>query len=117
MRAKITQILRSWGSPTTRKGIKAYRAAKKEERKRKHAEASGSSNKHRRLSNIEVSEFVKEHNINNETSLLAVANEQQQAGKKDLAAFLLSRTQKQVNELISTTWKMADAKTVMEREK
>ncbi len=55
---------------------------------------------------------MKEQNIKNQTQLLAVAIEQRQAGKKDLAAFLLTRIPKQVVELIIITWKIAEAKTV-----
>ena len=64
-----------------------------------------------------MSDILKEKNIASSKELFAVANDKRESGKKDLAAFLLSRTPKQVEDLIGTTWKMVEASSVIEREK
>jgi hypothetical protein len=69
----------------------------------------------RRLTNLDVSEFIVKTEIKNETQLFAKACEQQEAGKKDLANFLLNRSPKAVSDLLATTWKMQNARKVIER--
>jgi len=59
--------------------------------------------KKRRLSNIDVAEFLVEHKIKNELELFSVANKQTNEGKKDLANFIL--TSKALDDLIKNTWK------------
>ncbi|XP_065060099.1 uncharacterized protein LOC135687470 [Rhopilema esculentum] len=85
--------------------------------KAKSNDGANPDSKFRRLSSLDVSDFLKEKNIASSTELFAVANAQRESGKKDLAAFLLSRTPKQVEDLIGTTWKMVEARSVIEREK
>ena len=48
--------------------------------------------------------------IKTRTELLALANEQKQEGKTDLAEFILNRGPKAVAEALSTGWEMAGAK-------
>ena len=59
--------------------------------------------KMKKLSNIDVSEFIHKHDIRDQTSLLAVANDQQEEGKKDLANYALSWKSKSLDELIQQT--------------
>ena len=66
------------------------------------------------LSNLEVSEFLIQNNVKIDTELLAKDWEQTKAGKKDLANYLLSRTPKSREDLISTTWKMQGAKAIVD---
>ena len=80
------------------------------------AECSTSSKRKRKLSNLEVADFIVEKGIKSETELLAIANEQNE-GKKDLADFVLLRTSKCLNDLIQQTWKMKGASSTLEREK
>ena len=54
-------------------------------------------------------ELIKNH-IMTETDLFIIATEQQEAGKEDLYNFLVCRSQKSLQDLIATTWKMQDAK-------
>ena len=114
--------LQEIGSPKTSLCQQAYR--------RKRSRSSGSSstsqtnkeseNDHRvakikKLSNIEISEFITKHEIKDQTSLLAIANEQNQEGKKDLAQFVLSRSSRSLDELIDQTWKMKEASKIVRR--
>eukprot|EP00795_Rhopilema_esculentum_P010104 gene10104-18760_t len=64
------------GSPRTKKCIKAFRASKLEERKRKSNDSANPDRKFRGLSNLDVSDFLKEKNIASSTELFAVANAQ-----------------------------------------
>lgn len=73
--------------------------------------------KMKKLSNIDVSEFIHKHNIRNQTTFLAVANAQQEEGKKDLANYALSRSKKSLDELIQQTWRMKEAAAVLKRQK
>ena len=54
---------------------------------------------------MEVSEFIKKHEIKDQTSLLALADEQNEQGKKDLARFVLSRSSRSLDELVNQIWK------------
>ena len=108
------------GSPQTKNCQKAYR----EKRSKRqvptnvvHGQQDSSSRKIRKLSNIEVSEFIVKNDIKNETALLAIANEQSVEGKKDLANYVLCRSSKGLNEVIQQTWKMKEASATLEREK
>jgi hypothetical protein len=56
-------------------------------------------------------------NLKSETELLAVANEQSEEGKKDLADFVLSRNSKGLHDLIEQTWKMKTASATLQRKK
>ena len=56
-----------------------------------------------------MAEFIVKQEIKSETKLLAIANEQREEGKKDLADFVLSRSSKSLNDLIQQTWKMKKA--------
>ena len=102
------------GSPRTKRCQQSYR-------KRRSAgqseEKTGHAKKIQRLSNLEVFDFIVKEEIKTETELLAVANEQRQEGKKDLANFVLSRTSKSLNDLIEQTWKMRKASLTLERQK
>ena len=60
----------------------------------------------KKLSNIEVSEFITKHNIKDQTPLLAIGNEKNEEGKEDLAQFVLPRSLRPLDELVEQTWKM-----------
>lgn len=87
-----------------------------EKRKAKNDVKTTLLKKPRRLSNLDVSEFITENNIRSDTELLAKACEQQKAGKKDLAQFLLSHSSKSLGELIANTWKLQEASAKLERQ-
>ena len=72
--------------------------------------------KMKKLSNIDVSEFIHKHDIRDQTYFLAVANAQREEGKKDLANYALSRSLKSLDELIQQTWRMKEASAVLKRQ-
>ena len=80
-------------------------------------EAATTFKRRKKLSNLEVAEFIVEHEIKSETELLAVANEQNEEGKKDLADFVLSRNSKGLHDLIEQTRKMKTASATLLRKK
>ena len=120
------------GSPRTKHCIKSYRNKRKQEQndkqncsdnkneqnsENKNEHNSANKNKVKRLSNLDVSEFMVANNIQNPKELFAVANERKNEGSKDLANFVLSRSTKSLSELIENTWQMENAKTQLVREK
>ena len=70
----------------------------------------------KRLTNVQVSEFLVKHNIKRDIELLAVAKERKDEGQMDLANFVLSKSSKVLNELIDKTWKMETANENIQRE-
>ena len=62
----------------------------------------------RRLSNLDVCEFVVENNIHTDIELFAESKEQKEAGKKELANFSrkVSRSSKSLQDLLWNVWKM-----------
>ena len=79
------------GSPKTKRCQQLYRKRRgdkmNEPTKENTAECSTSSKRKRNLSNLKVADFIVEKGIKSETELLAIANEQKEEGKKDLADF------------------------------
>ena len=108
------------GSPQTKKCMKAYREKCKEKRNQKEQcketqQTKSIPQKVRRLSNLDVSEFLIKHNIKSDTELFAKANEQKEAGKKELAHFVMARTTKSLQDVIETSWKMHGASAQLQR--
>ena len=64
------------------------------------------------MSEIAVAKGIKTH-----TELLALANQQKQERKTDLAEFILNRGPKAVPEALSTGWEMAEANEKLKRSK
>ena len=50
-----------------------------------------------------------EKGLKNRTELLALANQQKEKGKRDLAEFIINRGPKAVAEALSTGWEIAEA--------
>lgn len=113
--------LTSASSPKTSKSTKALMCKKRQ----RSAESSGGVGqsaslkpvKSRRLSNFEVAEAIIAKNIRDDRELYALANEQKMEGKTDLASFVLGKSQKAINELMSSTWKVNDAAANLARSK
>ena len=110
--------LKDMGSPKTKKCMKVYREKCKQNRKEKECEKQNHSKppKVRWLSNLYVSEFLIKHNIRSDTELFAKAHEQKDAGKKDLAYFVMSRTSKSLQDVIRNTWKMYSSSEKLNRQ-
>ena len=53
---------------------------------------------------MNVSEFMIRNNIKSETKLFAIADEQKNAGKNDLANFVLSSSTKGLSDLLENIW-------------
>ena len=68
-----------------------------------------------RLSVFEVSEIAVGKGIKTRTELLALANEQKQEGKTDLAEFILNRGPKAVAKALSSDWEMAESNKRLQR--
>ena len=116
----LTQI----GSPRTKICVSMYCQKRKSARrsnepnktKERESEQQAGSSKRRRLSNLEVAEFMIRNNIRRSTVLYAVTNKRKAEGDKDLAEFVLSRSSKTLQELIQNTWELENTKANLERE-
>ena len=75
------------------------------------------SRKRKRMSAFDLSEIVLQKGITSRTELLALAQEQKDEGKTDIAEFVFNRGPKVVTEVIDTTWEMKKAKESLERAK
>ena len=114
--------LKEIGSPKTKKCIQAFR---ENARKRKSDATGGESSstcnekkdKIRRLSNLDVAEFVVANNITKSNELFAAAKERRNEGNKDLANFLMNRSGKKLEELLENAWKMEKAQEDIVRQK
>ena len=106
------------GSPRTKRCQQTYRKRRCEKKSNvADTEAATTSKRRKKLSNLEVAEFIVKHEIKSETELLAVANEQSEEGKKDLAHFVLLCNSKGLHDLIEQTWKMKTASATLQQKK
>lgn len=69
------------------------------------------------LSNVEVSEFMLEKNITDDSQLLAIAKERHESGEKDLYRFVVNKPPKAISDLVKTTWRIQSAPDVVLRER
>ena len=95
-------------SPRTKKSIESNRAAS-EKRRSPSACSVKTAPKKNRLTNSELSDFIKEHNIKNYLELLAIAQIRKEEGETDIHEDVLSHQEKYVKELIKKTWDMVEA--------
>ena len=116
--------LNAFGSPRTKKCMKAFAANAKVHRKSlKHSETPCSSksksthSKLKRLSNVEVSEFMLGNNITDDCQLLAMAKESHELREKDLYCFVVNKIPKAISDLVKTTWRIHSVPEVIRREK
>ena len=123
-RAKVSHLdLSAVGSPKTKNSTKAYRESRKRARELDEEIVANpckqkvpNSTHPKRLTNVQVSEFLVKHSIKRDIELLAVAKERKDEGQMDLANFVLSKSSKVLNELIDKTWKMETANENIQRE-
>ena len=108
------------GSPRTKASTSALREAA---RKRKSATNVNTKStvcernkRKRRLSNLEVADFIVAKNITTVEQIFAKADARKQEGESDLANFLLSRTQKSTEELITKSWMLKQASSEIQRD-
>ena len=69
------------------------------------------------MQNIDISEFLVANNIKTEEELLTQAQEQFAKGKKDLKKFILSKSPKPQQDLVTTTWRIKEVVTNIRRQK
>lgn len=61
-------------------------------------------------------EFVVENNIHTDIERFANVKDQKEASKKELSNFLVSRSSKFLQDLLSKAWKMESSKATLARE-
>lgn len=71
----------------------------------------------RRVSNLEVSDFIVKNGIKNVQELFAQADACKQEGKCDLAIYLFSRSQKILDELVSKSMLLKNASATLKESK
>ena len=111
------------GSPRTKKSTEAYRRKRKSINSTSTEEAGPSnepqpkkaSKTPKRLSNIEVSDFIRKNGIKTYEEIFAVAESRKENGELDLASFVMSRSEKIVNEIIKKSWLLHTAATDIAR--
>jgi hypothetical protein len=68
-----------------------------------------------RMTNFEFSQIVRAKNLKTKLELLSFVEKQSAEGKNDMAEFVMNRSQKNVSEIMETTWAMARAPQDLER--
>ncbi|CAB3978629.1 Hypothetical predicted protein [Paramuricea clavata] len=89
------------GSQKTKNSSKADRESRKRAHKLEEDDTVPSKqklSKPRRLTNVDVSDFLVKHGIKRDTELFAAAKERKDEGQIDLANFILSKSSKPVND-------------------
>lgn len=120
--------LKDVGSPNTKNCTLAYRQKRKSINDNKAANANeipqskdGASDtpkkRAKQLRNIDVSDFIAENRISNSTELFAAANIRKANGQNDLAAFVLSRKEILLEELITNTYRLQNSEGDLLRQK
>ena len=71
--------------------------------------------KRARLNNSEVSLFIVKNSIKSKTELMRIANERLKCGDSDLHTFIVNRTPKSLCDLITTTWELENAQSVIDK--
>ena len=69
----------------------------------------------KRLTSLQVSEIIQQKSIKTRTELLALAQQQKNEGKTDLAEFIMNRQPKIIAQLLKTTWDMFNAQAKLDR--
>jgi len=110
-------------SPPTKYCTLAYREKKRLEKDNCDTPTSSSSSssrtrpplKKRRLTNLEVADFITTNSIKNSTQLFAEANSRKGAGETDLANFVQGRSPKALEDLIRNTFKLTNSAKLLQR--
>ena len=79
------------------------------------SQGKSKATKKKRLSAFDLSEIIVEKNIKTRTELLALANQQKNEGKSDIAQFIVNRGPKVVAEVLNTAWEMNTAEERLSR--
>ncbi|CAB4002475.1 hypothetical protein DSY43_02735, partial [Paramuricea clavata] len=115
--------LQEIGSPKTKRAFTQFSDNAKKRRisaptnNEKIKENLPSSSKPKKLSNIDVSEFIVANDIRSDSELMVVAKTRHSEGEKDLYKFIINKSSKSLSELLDMTWKMNDASKNVQRAK
>lgn len=124
------------GSPRTKACTQAYRAKRKRvaesqetptpaSKKLRYDDKSGPSKAgtsrsslltspiNKKLTNIEVGDYVIKNNIKTITEIFAAAEKRKEEGQCDLAMYLFTRSEKFVKELIGKSWLLKQANSLL----
>lgn len=102
------------GSPRTKASTIAYRRKRKIAKEQKEQQGTSSSTSapqpaKRRLSNLDVSDFIVANKIHDRKELYSIANQRKNQGQCDLANFIFNRRDSQLDEIITKSWFMQNA--------
>ena len=67
------------------------------------SKSKGTHLKVKRLSNVEMSGFILENNITDDSQLLAISKECHELGEKDLYRFVVNKVPKAISDLVKIT--------------
>ena len=101
------------GSPRTKACVRAYRESQKRKQNENGNAQQEKAKTSRQFGGLRI---LVANQIKSEIELLALADAQQRR-KKDLASFVLCRSNKAIHELIDNTWHMQNAQAKLDRKK
>lgn len=90
-------------SPPAKRAIKQSRASATKRRSSittGNAKNDSVTKKKKRLSNSNIADFIRKHNIKSYVQLFATAEERKEEGEKDISEFIFSRSEKHLYEII-----------------
>ena len=82
-----------------------------------NTENASQGRKRRRLTSYDVSQIIITKKLPDRIALMAFANAQKREGKTELAEFIMNRTTKAINEIITNMWDMENAEATIQRRK
>ena len=103
-------------SPQTSKTNKALMEKHRSKQATYEVQHTLKSSKRKHISKINVVDIIKIRGIRSETELLALSNKRADDGLDDLMTFIADTPERFYRELISKTWKLAEAPDLLARQ-
>lgn len=69
------------------------------------------------MTSFEISQLIIKKGIKSKLELFALAQEQKEAGKTDVAEFIINRGPKVIAEVLDTAWEIEKAQETLQRSK
>ena len=122
---QLTDVLHSMDHPNlgsisqdkTKTAMKSNRSKSKSKKKVGINEGQGDEIRpNKRLSNIDLSNFLNENDIKEKKKLYCVAKDRAAASEPDLYSFIVSKNPKSVSDLIMATWEIKNAAAEIEQQ-
>ena len=122
---QLTDVLHSMDHPNlgsisqdkTKTAMKSNRSKSKSKKKVGINEGQGDEiGPNKRLSNIDISNFLNENDIKEKKKLYCVAKDRAAASEPDLCSFIVSKNPKSVSDLIMATWEIKNAAAEIEQQ-